>query len=234
MDVIQMRSNKKRIDWIDMAKGWGTILVILGHLWLTPSFLNIWLYSFHMPLFFFLSGVTYNREKYTSLKELIKEKSKTLLVPYAVLSVIMFAWNVMLGVFRLVIENQAFDYAMIYNTVIGFFVNIRTTKYGGLSWFITCIYVTFIIMYLLLKVSKYNAKIAFFISLLVLTAGYVYATFVDIKLPWGIDAAFVSVFFMLCGFLLKNNLIGSNWFSRKKISLIWGGINNDQHNYYLF
>lgn len=40
-----------RIEWLDMAKGYGIILVIFAHfgvpLWGT------WIYSFHMPLFSF-------------------------------------------------------------------------------------------------------------------------------------------------------------------------------------
>ena len=58
----------KRIEWIDMAKGIGIILVIMGHISFRPESLNVWLCSFHMPLFFFLSGLTYNSTKYSEFK----------------------------------------------------------------------------------------------------------------------------------------------------------------------
>lgn len=54
----------KRIFWIDNAKGFGILLVILGHVILLNSSstdaelkLASIIYSFHMPLFFILSGV---------------------------------------------------------------------------------------------------------------------------------------------------------------------------------
>lgn len=48
----------KRMEWIDVAKGLGLVLTILGHLLYsgTWSTLNKFIYSFHMPMYFILSG----------------------------------------------------------------------------------------------------------------------------------------------------------------------------------
>ena len=51
---------KKRIGYIDMAKGLAIILVIIGHISFTPSMGKTILYLFHIPLFFFLSGFTFS------------------------------------------------------------------------------------------------------------------------------------------------------------------------------
>lgn len=45
-----------RVPWIDRAKGIGLLLVILGHLVTYESSVSNWIFGFHMPLFFFLSG----------------------------------------------------------------------------------------------------------------------------------------------------------------------------------
>lgn len=42
--------------WVDIAKGIGIILVFLGHFNI-PDTLRAEIYTFHIPLFFFLSGV---------------------------------------------------------------------------------------------------------------------------------------------------------------------------------
>ena len=47
----------KRIAYLDVAKGFTILTVILGHT-LPAGTLKTLLYSFHMPLFFFLSGCT--------------------------------------------------------------------------------------------------------------------------------------------------------------------------------
>ena len=47
---------QQRKDYIDYAKAIGIFLVVLAH---TPlkNEVSDWIYVFHMPLFFFLSGV---------------------------------------------------------------------------------------------------------------------------------------------------------------------------------
>lgn len=42
---------KTRIGWVDTAKGIGLLLVIIGHL--PIPLVPVWIYTFHMPLFFF-------------------------------------------------------------------------------------------------------------------------------------------------------------------------------------
>src|SRR6266511_3040172 len=89
-----------RIDWVDAAKGFGIILVVVGHairglleariLTETASvqYVDTWIYSFHMPLFFFLTGLFIARsaEKKT-LPHFIFDKVATLAYPYFVWSI---------------------------------------------------------------------------------------------------------------------------------------------------
>ncbi|MFV0418424.1 MAG: acyltransferase family protein [Dysgonomonas sp.] len=73
----------ERIVWIDIAKGIGIILVVLGHVnYVSDIDYNILrlVYMFHMPLFFFLSGYLY--KKNTDIKGLVKNKFQQLMIPY--------------------------------------------------------------------------------------------------------------------------------------------------------
>ncbi|WP_327753585.1 acyltransferase family protein [Sphingobium sp. SJ10-10] len=45
-----------RLEWIDVARGIGIVAVVVGHVW-TRGALRDAMYSFHMPLFFLLSGL---------------------------------------------------------------------------------------------------------------------------------------------------------------------------------
>lgn len=49
----------ERIKDIDIAKGIGILLVIIGHSF-PESYIQRLCYCFHMPLFFFISGLCYN------------------------------------------------------------------------------------------------------------------------------------------------------------------------------
>ena len=72
----------KRIGFIDIAKGIGILLVVLAHndLEAYAPFLHKVIYSFHMPLFFFLSGMFFRPE--TPFWQLIRKRFDSLLKPY--------------------------------------------------------------------------------------------------------------------------------------------------------
>ena len=72
---------KERNLSFDLAKGIGIFLMVFGHTSL-PKFASTWIYSFHMPLFFLISGVFFRPEKYNEWYGFIVAKSKTLLIPY--------------------------------------------------------------------------------------------------------------------------------------------------------
>lgn len=72
----------KRIEYIDIARGIGILLVVLGHndFALVSPFAYQVIYSFHMPLFFFLSGYFINPS--IGSWEFIKKRFNSLLKPY--------------------------------------------------------------------------------------------------------------------------------------------------------
>jgi fucose 4-O-acetylase-like acetyltransferase len=83
-----------RIGWIDTWKGILIILVVLGHVigglrasgiladdW-ASHFAYAWIYAFHMPAFFLVSGLLVRRSRERGLVPFVKNKVATLLYPY--------------------------------------------------------------------------------------------------------------------------------------------------------
>lgn len=81
---------------------WGILLVVLGHSGFEEpiiqqklSYLHSWIYSFHMPLFFLISGFLFSLTNPEMDKictgKFIWKKTLRLIVPYVVLGTIMFA-----------------------------------------------------------------------------------------------------------------------------------------------
>ena len=66
----------KRDNILDVAKGIGIILVILAHI--TQSKVKTFIYIFHMPLFFFISGMAlyYSYKEEIFFKDYIKKELK--------------------------------------------------------------------------------------------------------------------------------------------------------------
>ena len=98
--------SRKRVAWIDSAKGIAIILVVIGHVvggytgrYEIPKYqafidYSVWLiYTFHMPLFFVLCGYVYSltAKRTTSLSEcksLLRKKAVNLMIPYYVFSIL--------------------------------------------------------------------------------------------------------------------------------------------------
>ena len=120
---------KERYKELDLMKGIGIILVYLGHVFnlygLKWNVLFIFLYrttySFHMPLFFFISGLLSNTDKEISLEKFYKGKIKRLLVPYLFINFIDFIPRTLFPQF----VNSEFGgvkEVLVYGTKISWFV----------------------------------------------------------------------------------------------------------------
>ena len=72
---------KKRIAWIDFLKGIMIVCVIIGHTYPVDSIIRNIIFSFHMPLYFVLSGYTIKEiSKQDILKSFVKD-IRRLIVP---------------------------------------------------------------------------------------------------------------------------------------------------------
>ena len=82
---------KERIVWIDQLRGIAFYFVILGHM-NVPEMLKSWIYSFHMPVFFFITGFNYDIDKIAQTAPLayLKKLGARLLVPYVWMQLLSF------------------------------------------------------------------------------------------------------------------------------------------------
>ena len=84
--------NVKRIEWIDVCKGLGIFLVFIGHTNVSQLSRTLydWIYSFHMPLFYMLSGLVFDKTKYNKFRKYINRRFKTLILPFFILNTILY------------------------------------------------------------------------------------------------------------------------------------------------
>ena len=94
----------KRIDYIDTAKGYLMLAVILGHVLivLNPDYSKLYftsvqafIYAFHMPAFFVIHGILFDVEKWRKkpIKEFIIKRLWTLIIPYVFFEAIGTFWR---------------------------------------------------------------------------------------------------------------------------------------------
>lgn len=193
-----------RKPFIDVLRGIGIILVILGHCHRPELSLKL-IQSFHMPLFFIISGYLFNREQILtgSSKKYIKKKARALLLPYLFFSV----FHYLLTLSQLIINDL--PKAEFHEKAIRYFIGLiysRGTWYWMPNcspiWFLTAMFVALFIFHLLMKASF--KKQILFISLCTIFACLCSYTTLP-KLPWNIDSACMSIIFLWFGYYCKQS-----------------------------
>ena len=81
---------QSRLDYMDLAKGIGILAVILGHVYKNTVFGTL-LYSFHLPLFFLISGYFFHY--IPDYWVFLKKKLRNYLIPYAGCSLFLAAFH---------------------------------------------------------------------------------------------------------------------------------------------
>ena len=98
----------KRLEWIDYTKGFAIILVVVAHTMgglrnanlPFPEAYNIAIYiiyTFHMPLFFFISGYLSKRIITQPFNEFMKSTAISIIIPYTIWSIMFISINGVLG-----------------------------------------------------------------------------------------------------------------------------------------
>lgn len=180
-----------RISWIDMAKGYGTLLVIYAHLGADP--LRTWMYSFHLPLFFFLSGYVFRADG--DFKSFFLKKCKSIVVPYFCLGIPMvlfeWLWAYMHGTFT-----------MEWGITVGrLFLEQRRV---WTLWYIACLFVLNLLFFWIVKICK-KEWMLIVISVLLPLMGLYYYGHGGQPLYWNADACFMAVPFFSVGYLYKKH-----------------------------
>lgn len=189
-----MGVQKKRISYIDVAKGIGMFCIVFGHV-MKSGYLRQMMFAFHVPFFFLLSGMTYRFKK--EKKKFYFDKVKRLLIPYfsfslfsIALYVIMIRFGILDGDGRLIPNLLGMLYA---NSNTGYM------EWNKPLWFLPCLFVAYgiidVVEIMILKNEKRQlwrriiAMVAFWgLGILINTIGQVY-------LPLHLESAVY-----LCGF----------------------------------
>ena len=164
---------------------------------------NHFVYIFHIPLFFFLSGLVFSRERFGCFKSFIKRKVKTLLIPYFIYS---FVTWIIWALFSYFTHAQVNSYwAPLLQTFIaqgsGEFL-----VHNGTLWFITCL---FVVECLYWWISFFSTVRKLAICTLFAVIGVLMVKsdgLIDFTLlPWNIEVAFMVIVFYAVGDAIKSS-----------------------------
>ncbi len=187
-----------RISWIDVARGIGIILVLQGHA-LSAHVYRHFIYAFHMPLFFFISGLLFDYKK-NSFSLNLKKSAKGILVPYVGFALLSYAlWWLENGNFTLEIPALLNHLSgIIYGNSSSLFFNI-------VLWFLPCLFITKVGFVLLIQFIKKENQIILTLIIFSLIGYFLFINFPNLVLPFGIESAITAIVFFGAGSIIKTN-----------------------------
>ena len=188
-----MEREKRRVEYIDLFRAFGIVLMIMGHIKFGSHF-DKWIHAFHMPMFFFVSGWFYRSKDGVSAGKQIIGKAKSLLLPYIVFE--MVQWVILLPFVPEYRNIQTLIYIFTENT---YKIPIESGTFGispipGAMWFLTAIFFIEAIYIMFDRWFRNNWKLHTSIVILVVFGMLAPAT-LSFRLPWALDAAFTGLGF---------------------------------------
>lgn len=213
---------------INILKALAIMLVVSGHLGLSiiPFFPT---YSFHIALFFFISGYLFKDKHISEIPRYIKAKAKRLLVPY-------FGYIVAyLGITLMVYKLTGIYYGRpisIINFITSPFVEGNQFYFLTTLWFIAQLFISLSVFILIFKClkklwdNKYFHLILFLILAILAIKISIYRANPTILV---LLRTLLSMFFIYLGYFYKNfveekyNIFNSKWFGAIIIleSILW-------------
>ena len=185
-----------RIAWIDYGKAIAIYLVVLAHTAIyKPA--EAFIYTFHMPFFFFMSGYLFSFEKYPSYLQFAKRRFKQLIIPYIIFNILTY----LLWLFILrKVGDDANEAVGIFSPILAaLVVNAKSMVHDIPLWFLAALFLVENLYYLLYKNEKYNIVV----SLILFVLAFLNTTFNKSRLPFCIDIALVALLFYHFGSVLR-------------------------------
>lgn len=204
-----------RKSWIDIARGIGLLLVLYGHV-LGSDETRFFIYSFHIPLFFFLSGMVFKEAHTLSFSRFIIKNAKQILIPY-----ILFAFLTYIYWLRIIEPTEQHN---ILSDIQGIFLangDFPHLEFNAPLWFLPCFFVTKVLYGFYLRL--FNNKTMYIPLILSGITGYLFGRLLpDTQLPFSLEIAFTTVVFFGLGHQLRQHNTGRKVLQHKPLLLSIG------------
>lgn len=198
--------NNQRLSWVDNAKGFAIILVVLGHICLTETvyYFNAWICSFHMPLFFALSGlftVKHINEETWFLH--FKKRFKRIMIPYLVYGIFIQLFFWIYYKYKFPEFDRLFLQAII-SQLLNYQISDMGQAWSAHLWFLPCLFLADLMVWTTWKFIR-NQVGRCSVMILLLSVGIIYYLFINRSLPLRLQTALIAIVFIIAGLLINNN-----------------------------
>lgn len=192
-------NSKNRIEFIDLAKGFCILLVLVNHVFGDMS--SSWMSFcglFRMPLYFFLSGLFF--KSYGGFINFIRKKSLKLLLPFSLFYLIVDIPSIFL--------LQYLQTKHIEPSLMLFWGSYGRIKLGitAANWFLLCLLEVNVLFYFIQSICKNKILPVLIFSSVVGFVGYM-CNYFHIYLAIWLDTSMTALPFFALGYFIKNKQI---------------------------
>lgn len=184
-----------RLAWVDITRAFAMFAIYLGHLEEPAGRLWPFVYTFHVPLFFMLSGFFAIPKNPSDFGSFLWKKIKGLLLPFLLFSALSLIILLLTGE-----KPMGEAKKLTYLSFIG--IKNHTPALG--LWFFPCLFVITAVYELLRRLLKHPYIIAAIALILFLIEERFlpYRAYQYPRIPWGVDIAMYYMIFYAAGAIL--------------------------------
>lgn len=177
-----------RILWVDTAKALGMFFIVLGHFF--PPYISPWIYTFNVPLFFFISGFLAKKEEKWSV--FWHKNVNGLVIPFLLLSVLInIPWLI----------SNVTD---VHNLILWFLgVLFGFHSIDGINgclnmWFVYCL----LVVKVLFQFTSSNTRISILFVMTCLCGMIIYHQY-ELQLRWAVSNVLYAYPYFVAGYWFK-------------------------------
>lgn len=190
----------ERVEWIDVLKWLGIVAIFCGHLGRETGGLYEFVFSYHVPLFFFVSGIFAWYAKDVSFLDVVKKKFRQIVVPYVFIVMITF-------LFILLTTQENFWTYLVYGKQ--FVWGIRNQMYASSLWFFSCLFVMSILFDIVRRLLRYDGLVFIAACALYIVSVTLFPNNPGQQPSWifNIDSACHYMIYYALGYILRDVLL---------------------------
>ncbi|HIR75102.1 TPA: acyltransferase family protein [Candidatus Ventrenecus avicola] len=171
----------KRLDYIDWAKALSIFFIVIAHFLKEEHILRIMLYSFHVPIFFLISGILFKQNSFTKL-------FKRIIIPY-------IFYYLVSSILVIILDNKPVSILLDI-----FYFDGKLDLWNSVLWFLPCYYIVMNLMSILLRLFKDKIWVTLIVSIII----SIFFFYNDTLRYFGLNKCILLYNYCCLGYLLKN------------------------------
>lgn len=202
----------KRIDSVDILRAVGILIMVMGHVGFGGVF-DRYIHSFHMPVFFLISGYLFTSKPDVGVGTQILKRAKRLLIPYIFYAIVNY-------IFWILLPHTKEWFVPLLRVMT---YNTEDLPICGALWFLTAMFFAEAYYIFLDRIIKKETVRSILVVTIAVVASFL-QNITDFRLPLTIDTAVVCMGFLELGRVLRRVDKCSLLTKIKERKLIWAFI----------